>query len=268
MCVRRLSTKIGAIKNIQRYGIVTRSSTTSSGATTTGSRPSSPWSSATEDRPVWSKEWKRFGLGATLVDAPVFPQNLFFVQLGHGVDQHGDNDATKAAIRAVRNAVEFNSIPGVISHIPGGRPNMLVHVKLGVPAERTTVSDDESTSASSRSHLDKPMPIDHLQVAKVFPYGKLLPFEVVVGGLSFHTGRVVEELGDTGDVGICVTACVSIGYDEEDNGGSSQQQQHQHQHHRTFNTKDGSSCSRQLSYYGDWLAVGSCGVRVFHCLRN
>jgi len=28
------------------------------------------------------------------------------------------------------------------------------------------------------------------------------------------------------------------------------------------------SCSRQLSYYGDWLAVGSCGVRVFHCSQH
>ena len=65
-------------------------------------------------RPVWSEEWKRLGLGATCVDTPTFPPNLFFVQIGFGVDQHGDRtDATKAAIRAVRNAIEFNSIPGV-----------------------------------------------------------------------------------------------------------------------------------------------------------
>jgi uncharacterized protein (TIGR02058 family) len=154
------------------------------------------------------------GLGAQLVDAPKCPPNLFFVQLGFGVDQHGDRgDATKAAIRAVRNAIEFNSIPGVISHIPGGRSEMLIHVKLGVPL------------------LAK---VNVLQVAKVFPYGKLLPIEMSTGGLEFATGRVVEELGDTDDVGICVAACVSIGYNNNDD-----QSQGTNNAHKTFNTKDG-----------------------------
>src|SRR3569623_955444 len=70
-------------------------------------------------RPAWSDEWKQLGLGAELVSG-TFPRNLFFVQVGMGVDQHGqDNEATKAAVRAVRNAIEFNSIPGVITHLPG-----------------------------------------------------------------------------------------------------------------------------------------------------
>jgi uncharacterized protein (TIGR02058 family) len=144
-----------------------------------------------------------------------FPNNLFFVQLGFGVDQHGDrSNATKACVRAVRNAIEFNSIPGVIQHIPGGRNEMLIHVKLGVPS-------------GSR--------VDSLEVAKVFPYGKLLPIQIEVGGLEFHTGRVVEELGDDDDVGICCVACVSIGYnnDEVSVGASTGTT------HRTFNTKDG-----------------------------
>uniref|UniRef100_A0A7S2YNZ4 Uncharacterized protein n=1 Tax=Entomoneis paludosa TaxID=265537 RepID=A0A7S2YNZ4_9STRA len=173
----------------------------------------------------WSQEWKDLGLGAKLVDGPKFPASLFFVQLGFGVDQHGTDDATKAAIRAVRNAIEFNSIPGVISHLPGGRAEMLIHVKLGVPPV--------TTSSSSLELL----PVDPLQVAKVFPYGKILPLEVVPGGLSFHTGRVVEELGDTNDVGVCVAACVTLGYDDPSTDdrvankhGSS---------HTTYNTKDG-----------------------------
>lgn len=40
-----------------------------------------------------------------------------FVQMGFGVDQHGNGNnagATKASVRAVRNAIEFNSIPGII----------------------------------------------------------------------------------------------------------------------------------------------------------
>lgn len=41
--------------------------------------------------------------------------------MGFGVDQHGNDGSsgsgggtTKAAVREVRNAIEFNSIPGII----------------------------------------------------------------------------------------------------------------------------------------------------------
>jgi uncharacterized protein (TIGR02058 family) len=186
-------------------------------------RSLSSWSGSDKsNRPVWSEEWKRLGLGAELIDSPLFPKNLFFVQMGFGVDQHGDNNATKAAIRAVRNAIEFNSIPGVISHLPGGRSEMLIHVKLGIPP--TTKDSSE------------PLSIDIMEVAKVFPYGKLLPFEVCVGGLSFHTGRVVEELGDENDEGICVAACISLGYGDDDDDDDVTDQSKKH---RRYNTKDG-----------------------------
>jgi uncharacterized protein (TIGR02058 family) len=192
-------------------------------------RALSSWSSGSDksSRPAWSEEWKRLGLGAELMDSPSFPKNLFFVQMGFGVDQHGDNTATKAAIRAVRNAIEFNSIPGVISHLPGGRSEMLIHVKLGIPP---------TTNDSS-----KPLSIDIMEVAKVFPYGKLLHFEICVGGLSFHTGRVVEELGDENDEGICVAACISLGYgdDADDNDDDGDDAKDQSKNHRTYNTKDG-----------------------------
>lgn len=179
-----------------------------------------------EERPAWSEEWKSLGLGATLREEPSFPPNLFFVQVGFGVDQHGKADATKAAIRAVRNAIEFNSIPGVIGHIPGGRAKMLIHVKLGVPPLVSKTEDDNDAAT--------PLPIDPLQVAKVFPYGQLLPLEITIGGIAFHTGRVVEELGDTNDVGVCVAACISLGYGEPDeDAGSNATLQ------KTYNTKDG-----------------------------
>jgi hypothetical protein len=60
------------------------------------SRSLSSWSGSSDKssagRPAWSsEEWKRLGLGAELMDSPSFPQNLFFVQMGFGVDQHGDN---------------------------------------------------------------------------------------------------------------------------------------------------------------------------------
>ena len=90
-------------------------------------------------------------------------------------------------------------------------------VKLGVPAQRGS---------------DDPMEVDLNEVAKVFPYGRLLPMEVVVGGLSFNTGRIVRELGDEDDLAVCVAACVSIGYDsgKREDGEKS---------HELHDTKDG-----------------------------
>ena len=196
------------------------------------------------ERPSWSKEWKELGLGAELVDtttgtggegalndnnskdnnhkSKTFPENLYFVQTGVGVDQHGERNkygfATKAAIRAVRNAIEFNSIPGVIQHIPGGRKEMLIHVKLGVPIPSSTDHNNNINTCSIDDQLLNA--IDPLEVAKVFPYGKLLPIEIVLGGLDFQSGRVVEELGDDDDVAICCVACVSIGYNNSNNNNN------------------------------------------------
>ena len=70
-------------------------------------------------------------------------------------------------------------------------------LKLGVPPE-TFVDTDE--------------------VAKVFPYGRLLPIEVTPGGLSYGSGRIVSELGDEDDVALVVCAAVSIGYEAEGEG--------------------------------------------------
>jgi uncharacterized protein (TIGR02058 family) len=47
---------------------------------------------------------------------------------------------------------------------------MLIHVKLGVPPEFPEVDVDE--------------------IARVFPYGQLLPVEISVGGLTFGCGRM------------------------------------------------------------------------------
>ena len=82
----------------------------------------------------WSAEWEKLNLGAKKAPAGAVLNKLLFVECGFGVDQHGKAEATKAAVRACRNAVEFNSIPGVIDVVPGGRANMLIRVKLGVPS--------------------------------------------------------------------------------------------------------------------------------------
>ena len=117
-----------------------------------------------------------------------------FVQCGFGCDQHGDREsggATTAAVRACRNAIEFNSIPGMVDHVPGGREAMLIKVRLGVPEGYY---------------------VEHDQIYATFPYGNMLPIEVVTGGLTYGSGRVVSELGDTDDTAIIVAAAVSIGY--------------------------------------------------------
>ncbi len=41
--------------------------------------------------------------------------------------------AQKAAVRACRNAIEFNSIPCIQQIVPNGYAGMQIHVKIGVP---------------------------------------------------------------------------------------------------------------------------------------
>ena len=162
---------------------------------------------------AWNEEWRRLGLGAVQEGDSAPPLNrLMFVQTGFGCDQHGDRKglgATSAAVRACRNAIEFNSIPGMVDHVPGGRRNMLIHVKLGVP-EGYAIDDD--------------------QVRATFPYGRLLPVEIVHGGLTYGCGRVVTELGDEDDTAIIVVAAVSIGYNDPSDASAE---------YRTHDTRDG-----------------------------
>ena len=86
-------------------------------------------------------------------------KQILFVECGFGNDQHGQN-ATKAAVRACRNAIEFNSIPSVRNLVPGGRDNMKLLIQIASPEPHT---------------------IDVNQVKAVFPYGKFLPIVVKEG---------------------------------------------------------------------------------------
>ncbi len=110
----------------------------------------------------------------------------------------------------------------MIEVVPGGRKNMLVHVKLGVPDG---------------------MALNLNEVAKVFPYGRLLPIEVVTGGLTYGCGRVVPELGDADDTAVVVCAAVSIGYHDPTDAASQetggQNSASTQGRHRTWNTEDG-----------------------------
>ena len=123
--------------------------------------------------------------------APTGMEQLLFVECGFGCDQHGQ-DATKAVVRACRNAIEFNSIPSISRIVPGGYDAMKLHVQIGVPAPAAD--------------------IDLQRVAAVFPYGTLLPVVVEHGGLKARSGIALPAMGDKNDDMIVAVACVSVGY--------------------------------------------------------
>ncbi|KAA8494290.1 hypothetical protein FVE85_4265 [Porphyridium purpureum] len=120
-------------------------------------------------------------------------QTLLFVECGTGMDTHGQ-DATKAAVRAVKDAIGFNSIPSARSVIPGGPEAMRVHVRLGVPEKY--LAD-----------------IDADLVLSTLPYG-VKTLEVVPGGLVTRSGIALEAVGDRDgcDDMIMVCAAVEVGY--------------------------------------------------------
>ena len=115
---------------------------------------------------------------------------VLFVECGFGADQHGQS-ATKACVRACRDAIEFNSIPSIAKIVPGGYENMKLVIKIGTP---------------------KPKEVDEEEVKKVFPYGKIASLVVQEGGLNCSSGVVIEEMGDETDEFLIAVAAVTVGY--------------------------------------------------------
>lgn len=116
-------------------------------------------------------------------------KQVMFVELGMGVDLHGQ-DVTKAAVRAVRNAIERNSMPGMRALVNGDTDKMRVHVRLAVPA------DAES--------------LDLETVRAVFPYGDVT-FEVMPGGMLAPSGIFLADKNDRNEMIYVVNAAVSVG---------------------------------------------------------
>jgi uncharacterized protein (TIGR02058 family) len=110
---------------------------------------------------------------------------------GFGNDSHGQN-TTKAAVRACRNAIEFNSLPSIRKLVPGGYDGLKLDVTLAVPA-------------AYRSRLDLG------PVGDVFPYGSVR-FQIQDGGMVAPSGIAIERLGDTNDDMVIVCAAVTVGY--------------------------------------------------------
>ncbi|XP_008812186.1 uncharacterized protein LOC103723143 [Phoenix dactylifera] len=119
---------------------------------------------------------------------------LLFVEMGVGYDQHGQ-DVTAAAMRACRDAISSNSIPAFRrGSIPGvNSDQMKLQIKLGVPR--------------STQHL-----LDIERVKSVFPYGQIINFEVVDGGMICSSGVCLEAMGDKNDDCYVVNAAVYVGY--------------------------------------------------------
>lgn len=116
---------------------------------------------------------------------------VIFVELGTGVDQHGQ-DITVAALRAVHDAIHRNALPGIRDLLPGrDLKNMRVHVTLALPADKESLNIDAVRAA--------------------FPYGEV-DVEVVDGGLSAHSFSVLPEQGDRNDLIYMVNAAITVGY--------------------------------------------------------
>ena len=118
---------------------------------------------------------------------------MLFVEFGWGCDQHGQ-DATKACVRAARNAIEFNSLPSIRALVPGGYDGMRLAVDVAVPAKYRGA-------------------VDAAAVRAVFPYGSpTVHFQD--GGALFPSGVSMPSLGDV------VAACQTLTGSTEGRGGS------------------------------------------------
>lgn len=116
----------------------------------------------------------------------------FFLQSpGFGNDSHGQN-ATKASIRACRNAIEFNSIPSIGRLVPGGYGALQLNVLLAVPPKYQEGLDLEA-------------------IARVFPYGTV-SIAIQDGGMVAPSGIAIEALGDRNQDMVVVCAAVTVGY--------------------------------------------------------
>ncbi len=118
-------------------------------------------------------------------------EKLLFIEIGMGCDLHGQ-DVTKAAVRAVQNAIHHNSMPGLLEILPGGTLDaMKVRVRLAVPCDKDL--------------------LDIEQVKAVLPYGTVT-VEVLDGGMLTTSGIVLPDKADRNDLIYIVNASVEVGY--------------------------------------------------------
>lgn len=118
-------------------------------------------------------------------------QQILFIETGTGIDVHGQ-DITKAATRAVQDAIHYNSMPGIERSLPDQRlENMRVNVKLALPLDH-----------------DK---LDVQAVKAMIPYGEVT-VEVINGGMATSSGIFLKDKADKNDLMYIVNAAVEVGY--------------------------------------------------------
>lgn len=114
-------------------------------------------------------------------------RNRLVIEMGMGVDQHGQ-DPTVAAARAVRNAIAHNALPGVWEVAGLEDPNqMIVEVQVAVPYPEQVRSDE---------------------VLAVLPFGQK-SLTVESGGMVVQ-GRAIASLNDKNDEMLIAVAAVTV----------------------------------------------------------
>jgi hypothetical protein len=137
------------------------------------------------------------------------------VQTGLGCC-HGRN-VTKAAIRAIRDAIDYNSVK-IRTIIPGGYDNLKIHLQLGVPS-LINVLDEEADDSYNRASCGDGMALDTKAIMEEFPYGTVvMPLDIRTGGLLASNGVKLAGTGVPKEDMTLVVACVSIGYDNVSGG--------------------------------------------------
>ncbi|MEM6837738.1 MAG: Lin0512 family protein [Cyanobacteria bacterium P01_C01_bin.120] len=118
-------------------------------------------------------------------------QKRLVIEMGMGVDQHGQ-DPTVAAARAVRNAIAHNALPGVWEVAGLDHPDqMMVDVQVAVPF---------------------PELVRQGEVLAVLPFGqKTLTLE---NGGMVVTGKAIAELHDKNDDMYVAIAAVTVSIPE------------------------------------------------------
>lgn len=117
-------------------------------------------------------------------------EKKIFIQTGTGVDLHGQN-VNQASERAINNAIQSNSMPGIQMLFLIDLNNMKVNVKLGIPRDLEDLDEE--------------------RIKKLIPYGDV-SVEKLDGGLASTNGIYLSEQEDKNDTMYIVNAVVEVGY--------------------------------------------------------
>ena len=118
-------------------------------------------------------------------------KEIIFIETGTGIDLHGQ-DVNEAAERAVKDAIHYNSMPGISKMLPeNDLNNMKVNVKLAIPKDLENLDEEK--------------------IKKLLPYGTVT-VEVMTGGMATTSGIFLEDQQDKNDLMYIVNAVVEVGY--------------------------------------------------------